>query len=586
VPPEEPEHPSGIGPVLAGAAGERYSNTVRIARRALVDRFRKEGRREGLILALCSAMTALSAAGFAWGSAMLLSAVIGGVVPSTDPQWWALLVLGSLLGRVGSQSLRSAVAGRLGARMRRRWQEDWIDAPLGKAGDDLRRQLSSLIEGTARIELWYARFLPAGIHLAVAAPLLLLLVLWIDPLSGLVLLIGGPLIPVFMVLIGLMAQDRIHRQWRQLQRLQERFRGLLWGFEDLQLLGRADPERSGVVRLSGEFRRATMRVLLIAFLSGFVLEFFAMIGTALVAVQAGIRLVEGHLIFSTAWVVLLLTPEYFLTFRQLGLNHHAGMEGAEAAADLMRPPPRPGESEPATGPAGDEGPGPAAREGGGLSADDLWFAHPGGVELFHGLSFALPVGARLAVTGPSGCGKSTLVRILLGLVPCHRGTLSWEGEVLSPSDPGRWRDCFSWVPQHPAFFSGTLRHNLCMGEAETASGDCERALVSAGLGDWFKNLPRGLDTGIGEAARNLSEGQRQRLAIARALVANTPVLILDEPSAALDPESEAHLSATMDRLRGRKTLIVITHRQRTAKGASHRLRFADGWRFEEEGGGG
>lgn len=578
MPPESPGQDSGLAPALSGASGERPSADLQRARRELFHKARSEGRRECLALGFCSILTAASAVGFAGGTAMLLSSVIGFAPPSGGPVPWIFLTLASLLLRAISNSSRGRIGGRLGAKLRTRWQETWIDAPPGPAGDALRNNLSSLIEGTSRIESWYARFLPAGIHLAVVPPLLLLTVFLLDPLSGLVLLIGGPLIPIFMVLIGLIAQDRIRTQWQLLQRLQQRFRDILHGFEDLQLLGRDDPRSSGVIGLSAQFRRTTMKVLLIAFLSGFVLEFFAMIGTALVAVQAGIRLVEGHLLFPTAWMVLILTPEYFLPFRQLGLNHHAGMEGNEAAADLMAPGGKPDKAPPPAEKVDPDG------EASGLVCRNLRFAYPGGKELFDGLSFQLPAGSRLAITGPSGCGKSTLVRILLGLLPPDQGLLAWNRRWVHSTSAAHWKSFFAWVPQHPSFFSGTVLHNLRLAHPQTSRESCHTALASVGLRDWIESLPHGLDTGIGEAARNLSEGQRQRLAIARSLLGRAPILVLDEPSAALDPESEEKLVSTLDHLAGEKTLVVITHRQRTARGASHWLHCSDGWQFSEGGG--
>src|SRR5215469_7218250 len=410
--------------------------------------------------------------------------------------------------------------------------------------------------GLDGLDPYFARYLPQ-LALACLVPLAVVVrVALADWISALIIALTLPLIPVFMVLVGLPARARARRQWLLLARLGGHFLDVVEGLTTLKVFGRAKPQAEVIGRVTDEHRKATMSVLRVAFLSALVLELTAALATALVAVEVGLRLLGGHIGYETALVVLLLTPEAFLPLRTLALHFHASMEGAAAAGrvcDLL-------EIEP-SGP----GPGGASAEVDlgqqPITLDAVCLAYPGRDRpALDGVSLTIAPGERIAVTGPSGAGKSSL--LALRFAEPTAGRIEAGGVPLSSIAMPAWRRQIAWVPQHPVLMSGTVAANIALGQAGASRDAIELAAGRAGADGFIRALPDGYDTPLGERGLRLSAGQRQRIAIARAFLRDAPLLLLDEPVAHLDPVSAARILDAVERLMAGRTVVLVSHGMR------------------------
>ncbi|SFD20944.1 thiol reductant ABC exporter subunit CydD [Streptomyces aidingensis] len=401
--------------------------------------------------------------------------------------------------------------------------------------------------GIDALDGYFARYLPQ-LGLAAVVPVAVLAqILTEDWLSAATIALTLPLIPLFMVLIGWATQAHTDRQWRQLSRLSGHFLDVVTGLTTLKVFGRAKAQADKIGTITGEYRRATLRTLRIAFLSSFALELLATISVALVAVSIGMRLVHGELDLHTGLVVLILAPEAYLPLRQVGAQYHAAAEGLSAADEVFAVL----ESDP--GPAG-RLPAPDARHA-PLVLQDVSVRHPGReTDSLPALSLTVSPGETIAVTGPSGAGKTTLLSVLLGFTRPTTGRVLIGGRELSALDLASWHRQIAWVPQHPQLFAGTIAANVRLARPQADDAAVARALRDAAAA--------GLDPErmLGEGGAGLSAGQRRRVALARAFLADRPVVLLDEPTAALDGETEAEVAGALRRLAAGRTVLLVTHR--------------------------
>ncbi len=446
--------------------------------------------------------------------------------------------------------------------------------PLRLGGQSSGGLAPALVDGIEAMEPYFARFLPAMAFTALLPLSILLLVLPLDWISGLTLLLTAPLIPFFMILVGKGAERLNQRQWRRLARLSARALEALQGLATLKLLGAARAESEVLRRLSEDYRRATLEVLRVAFLSSLALEFFATVSIALVAVGIGFRLLWGQMAFLDGLFILLLAPEFYLPLRTLGGHYHARMEAIGAAERLLEvfalsPPAPPA----APAPVPDLRASPLRLQG-------VYFAYAPGRPALAGLDLEIQPRQRLALIGPSGAGKSTLFHLLLGFAGPDAGRILVADTPLPALDPAAWRRHTAWLPQNPRLFAGSLRENLCLGlERPSAPAGSEpiddgalwRALDQAQARDFVAALPGGLDSRVGERGSGLSGGQIQRLALARAFLRDAPLVLLDEPTASLDPDNETRVQAAIDALARGRTLVVIAHRLDTLEHADRIL---------------
>ncbi|MDG5766483.1 thiol reductant ABC exporter subunit CydD [Balneolales bacterium ANBcel1] len=425
---------------------------------------------------------------------------------------------------------------------------------------------ATAVDGVEKLHAYYARFLPAGIHMMVVPAIIAVYVFGTDWLSGLILIVTGPLIPVFMSFIGMKAQDQTQKQWKTLGVLSSHFLDAVQGIRTLKIFNRTDDKQQEIADFSDRFRSTTMGVLKIAFLSGFVLELFASIATALVAVEIGVRLVEGHIGFQMGFFILLLAPEYYLPFRMFGAQHHAGMEGTEAAARIFEiletQPPENRETEP-----GSHISSPIS-----IECKDVSFAYPHSNRLvLEKCSFQLEPGTVTALVGMSGSGKTTIARLLTRQYLPVSGEILVNNTPLADCEEESWLSQVALVRQGIWLFDDTVLNNLGIARPGCSFEEVVEAATAAEAHSFIQRMPNGYHTRLGEGAARLSGGERQRLGIARALLKDAPFVILDEPSSALDPESEHKISLALERLLAGRTVLIIAHRLSTVRRADHIL---------------
>ncbi|MBZ4323670.1 thiol reductant ABC exporter subunit CydD, partial [Streptomyces huiliensis] len=501
----------------------------------------------------------LVGAGLVIAQAMLIAETVTGAFQhgrsSGDLAVPLALLAATAAGRALVAWLTELAAHRASAAVKSRLRTRLLGhaARLGPGAVNTGELTTLATRGVDALDDYFARYLPQ-LGLAAVVPVAVLArIATADWLSALVIVLTLPLVPLFMALIGWVTQSRMDRQWRLLERLSGHFLDVVAGLPTLKVFGRAKAQAESIRAITSDYRRATLRTLRIAFLSSFALELLSTLSVALVAVGIGMRLVHGELDLHTGLLVLVLAPEAYLPLRQVGTHYHAAAEGLAAAdrvfAVLETAPPAAGTR-----------PAPDAR-GAVLTVDRLVVRHPGRERpSLAETSFEVRPGETVALTGPSGVGKSTLLNVLLGFERPAGGRVSVGGTDLSSLSPESWRDQVAWVPQRPHLFAGTVAENVRLARPDATDAQVREALRAAGALDFVSMLHHGTDTCLGEDGAGLSAGQRQRLALARAFLADRPVLLLDEPTANLDGETEAAVVEAVRRLAAGRTVLLVVHR--------------------------
>jgi thiol reductant ABC exporter CydD subunit len=501
--------------------------------------------------------------------ATVVAAVVGG---RTSP----VALTGLLITLLVVWAARSAVVGvreRLAATVSTRVRSEARMAfarkllrvgPSAVAEERTGELASTATEGVSALDALVARFVPGAVTAALVTPLVIAVVLVLDPLSGGLLLVTAPVVVVLLWLVGARSAASAAERWETLSRLGALLVDTLRVLPTLVTFGRGGTR--SLTRASEAYRTTTLRVLRTAFLSGFVIEFGASLCVALVAVTVGIRLFEGELGFGRALLVLLLAPEVFAPIRALGADHHARLESLPAARrlfDLLDQP------EPITGerqlPVGV----PSVRLSG------VSVRHDARTVLDH-LDLDLPPGSRTAVVGPSGVGKTSLLEVLLNLRTPDAGEVLVAGVPLPELDPAAWRARIAYLPERPWLLPGSIAANVRLGRPEATDAEVERALAEAAALEFVRRLPDGIATRVGENGARLSGGERLRIGLARVFVADPAVVVLDEPTAQLDPDSEAAVVSALARLARGRTVVTVTHRTALLPEHDRVLELADG----------
>ncbi|MDQ0287431.1 thiol reductant ABC exporter CydD subunit [Desulfofundulus luciae] len=511
---------------------------------------------------------------------------------------WPLLLalLGVIIFRAMLAWISEVMAFRVAARIKHDLRQRLLEhllalGPVYVRGEQRSGELVNLlVEGVEAVETYFARYLPQ-LALAALVPLAVLgFVFPLDLTSGFILLFTAPLIPLFMYLISGWAQTLTRQQWETLSRMNAHFLDVLQGLSTLKIFGRSKAQARVIALISDRFRKTSLGVLRVAFLSALALEFLATISTALVAVTVALRLVYARIPFEEALFLLLLAPEFYLPFKLLGTYFHAGLAGVSAAGRIFAL---------LETPAG-EGALPqekalhieqsALREtalsqekGLHIHFRDVHFSYEGGERpALRGISFELAPGERVALVGPSGAGKSTVASLLLRFIEPQSGRITVNGVPLEQISAGQWRRYVALVPQHPHLFYGNVAGNIRLGRPGASMEEVVEAARLAGAHPFIQGLPRGYDTPVGEGGIRLSGGQARLLAIARAFLKNAPLLILDEATAGLDPATEELVRQALERLMAGRTVLVIAHRLATVYRA-HRILVLQGGRVVETG---
>jgi len=506
----------------------------------------------------------------------------------------ALALLRAAL-RWGSDASAQRLARQVKADLRGRLMACIVS--LGPAHAALERSgelTTTVVEGVEALDAYFSEYLPQ-LALAVVMPLtILVFVLPLDWISGLVLLLTAPLIPLFMVLIGSAADTLAKRQWVTLSRLAARFLDALQGLPTLKVFGRSRDEAVTIARISDEYRRTTMGVLRVAFLSSMALELLATLSVAVVAVEIGLRVLYGRMAFADAFFILVLAPDFYAPLRLLGSRFHSGMAGV-AAADrifeiLDQAPVGTSSVSPVASPSASASVSPVASsevsssvssalpqrlpvpdlrrtpirfEGVHFSYETNGSRDGRRRAALAGVSFELPPGGKVALVGPSGAGKSTVVQLLLRFVAPTGGTVVVGDRSLLELDVRGWREQIAWVPQRPYLFNTSVAENIRLGRAQATTDDVRRAARLAHADEFIDALPQGYDTVVGERGSLLSAGQVQRLALARAFLRQAPLVVLDEATANLDPQTEDSVRQAMTRLLAGRTALIVAHRLTT-----------------------
>ncbi len=377
-----------------------------------------------------------------------------------------------------------------------------------------------------------------------------------------------------MYMIGRGAEAATRRQYETLSRLSAHFLDSLQGLTTLKLFGQSKAQARNVAAVSDQHRDATLKALQVTFLSAFALELLATLGTAIIAVEVGLRLLYGHMQFREALFLLILAPEFYLPLRMLGLRFHAGMAGTSAARRIFQIlDTKPAVAEQATG---NNAVATLSTEieplFSGLELSDVCYTYPDETQaaLEH-ISLNIRAGQHIAIVGSTGAGKSTLAGLLLRFMEPGSGEITLNGESLSRTAAGQWRAWVAWVPQNPHLFHDTIAANIRLGRPDATDEEVSASARAAHLDGFIESLPDTYQTVIGEAGARVSSGQAQRIALARAFLKNAPILLLDEPTSSLDPETEAQLEESTHRLMEGRTVITIAHRLNTVVHADHIL---------------
>jgi len=434
-----------------------------------------------------------------------------------------------------------------------------VEMSTEKTGD----LVTLFTNGIDGLDDYFTKFLPQIVTVAVIPPLLLVAVLPMDWISALLFFLTAPLIPIFMILIGRLAGNANVKQWKTLSTLSIHFLELLEGLTTLKIFNQSINQIKEVTRLSNDFRDATLKVLRLAFLSSFVLELISTLSIALIAIGIGLRLLHGNISFETAFLVLLLAPEFYQPLRQSGAAFHAAMTATAAADNIYRILDKPLHESASQLQRIQQTTVPFA-----IQFQDISFRYQQDREIaLRGLTFSIEAGKHIAIVGSSGAGKSTIFQLLLQLIQPQKGEIKINDLPLSSIDPVYWRSRIAYVPQMPHIFSASVLDNILLGNTAADEKDIIAAAKAASIHEFILTLPEAYQTKLGDGGQPISGGQMRRIAIARAFLQDAPLILLDEMTTGLDTKTEQIIAKSLADLTYKKTVLTIAHRLDSVKNA-------------------
>ncbi|MFS0862662.1 thiol reductant ABC exporter subunit CydD [Fredinandcohnia sp. 179-A 10B2 NHS] len=410
------------------------------------------------------------------------------------------------------------------------------------------------LEGITNYRTYLELFIPRFLSMLFIPIILLIYLFTVDILSGTVLVVTMPIMIVFLILLGLVAKKQIQTQWGTYQLLSRHFVDSLRGLVTLKYLGISKSHQKAIESVSDSYRKATNRTLRVAFLSTFSLDFFSSLAVAVVAVELGLRLINGHVGLQSALVILILAPEYFLPIRSFGNDYHATMDGKEAGRLIKNFLDEKEEVEVEKGIFN-----LTWCEDSTLSVQNL-SKYSGEQAIIQNIHFSVDGFKKVGIIGLSGAGKSTLIDILSGMSLPTEGSIFVNGTAVEHLAIKSWLNQVVYIPQHPYIFSGTLSENICWYKPDASNEEIQLAIEKAGLTEIVDQLPNGLHEKIGEGGRSLSGGEEQRIALARSFLKNSTILLFDEPTAHLDIETEFDIKNMILPFLEDKLVFFATHR--------------------------
>ena len=544
-----------------------------------------------LYLILPEALQAAAVLGYAGLAAGWMNAIFleKKSLTETAPVLLALFLVMACIPLLGlwKERLCLSLADVLCRRVREKLHEKLLDEKT--LAETVRNILPHALDEVNELELWFTRVLPTGLGIVVRIPLILIISAYIDPITGALMLVTLPIAPFLLYLVGHVTKAASENEWKKMQSLTKDFSEILSAIPTLKIFGAEESEGKRVAQMSDIFHAAALRVLRLSFVSAFALELITTLSIAIIAVGVGLRLLAGELDFHVAFFILLIAPEFYQPLRAAGAAFHSGMTAATAEENLKA--------------ALKESLLAKAKEGNvsrifdgeetdgytqgnsiiistppAIAAEELSYTFPLATHpILPTFSFQIPAGKITAVIGPSGCGKSTLLSILAGLAAPYSGSLQIQDSTgrsveLSALTGIERRKLISYVPQEPHLLSGTLMENVSL-LSSSSNERIEQALDAAHLSVRAHPFHQGLFTRLGEGGQAISAGQRKRLGIARALFQARPIILLDEPTAALDEDTAELVRQTILTGFPKKTVIIATHDERLLHRSAHILSF-------------
>ncbi len=535
-------------------------------------------------LGLCSGFLVILQA---WLMAKIINAVMFEQAGLSDVKNWMILLLVLFVFRAAltwaSEVSAFKAAAQVKQSLRAQLQEKiFALGPIRVADQHSGEIANTLVEGIEALENYYARYLPTMSLVALVPFSILIFIFPIDWISGVVLVVTAPLIPFFMILIGKGTEKLNHKQWRKLARMSAHFLDMIQGISTLKLFNASKREANTIAMISDEYRKTTMSVLRVAFLSSLALEFLATVSIAIVAVLIGFRLFYGEMDFFYGFFALLLAPEFYLPLRNMGTHYHARLEAIGAAENILKilekSNPQQLENTPQT--ANNLAEINRAEinqaenktnnsETIAIELQHIHFAYPNRGKALDDFSLRIPAAKRTAIVGYSGAGKSTVANLLLGFIQPQAGKILINQQNLNQIGLEKWREKIAWVPQRPHFFHGSIHDNITLGNTIASEQQIKQAAKLAHIDHLIENLADGYHTLIGDKGAGISGGEAQRIALARAFLKDAPVVILDEATANLDTNNEQLIQKSINTLAQDRTLIIIAHRLKTIESADH-----------------
>jgi thiol reductant ABC exporter CydD subunit len=515
-----------------------------------------------IVVAQATAIAAVAARGFDGAALAAVGAgvvLVAGLAALRGACAWGFEVAGRRAAGDVLSGLRLELVER---RLRHR--------PAALDGAQSAELAATAVQGVDALEAYFARYLPQVVLAMIVPVVVVAWALAIDPIAGLLMLVTLPLVPLFMVLVGVYTDRRTRRRWLALTALAASFADAVRGLPTLRAFNRSAGEAQALAHRSDEYRQATLGTLRVTFLSGAVLDLAATLGVALVAVAVGLRLVSGDLALQPGLTVLILAPEVYLPLRALGAQYHASADGLAVADRLLGL-----IGEPALPPTGQAA--PPRPDHAPVRLERVTFAYPARAgAVLEELDLELAPRATTALVGPSGAGKSTVASLLLRFADPLEGRVTVGGVDLAQCDPALWRRSIAWVPQRPTLFRGTVAENIALGAPAAGEDRIRAAARAAGAHEFIERLQDGYVTLVGDGGAGLSAGETRRLALARAFAREAPLLILDEPTADLDRESAQIIERAVAQLAGAVTILLVAHDTEFVRQADHVVCLAAG----------